>query len=283
MKIMIFTPDEHFHAPIILREIGLKNTCPNPSERLVRADDPVRRDGDEIMVVTTPKLGKKGFLLGLAHLVKQSGIDYLVSMAVIKLSYFFLGIAEKIMMTPFSERKFISVKEAINNNNLKKIWFKNINSRKAESFIKDYNPDIILVIFFNQIVGKRIMEIPRSGIINIHPSYLPSYRGISPCFWVLANNEPTTGITAHYLSSGIDVGNITWQEKIAIEPDDTFFSLYRRCARKGAENIFKVLGKVKSGEKGIVQDERNATYFSDITSNAVRRFRRNRRKFGWLM
>jgi folate-dependent phosphoribosylglycinamide formyltransferase PurN len=265
MKIMIFTPDEHFYAPIILREIGLKNSS------------------DEIMVLATPKLGKKGFISGLAHLVKQSGIDYLVSMAVTKLTFIFLGMVEKIMMRPFPERKFISLKDVVKNTNLKETMFNNINGSKTIAFIKDYSPDIILVLFFNQIVGKCIMEIPRYGIINMHPSYLPSYRGISPCFWALANNELSTGVTAHYLVPGIDSGSVIWQGEISISLKDTFFSLYRRCAEKGAGNVFKVLEKVKAGENGFAQDETSATYFSDITPKSVRRFRRNRRKFGWFM
>lgn len=266
MKIVVLTPQDHFHSPIILRELGLK------------------RKGDEIIIVTTPKLGIKGSVFyRLSRLIKQSGIDYLVSLMIAKICYIFLGIIERfIILRPFELRQFISVDEVISNLHLQRLKLTNINSSKNVAIVKNLKPDIIISVFFNQIVKEGILSIPRYGAINIHPSYLPRYRGISPCFWVLANNESNTGITIHYLTRGIDEGLVLRQEEISIMPQDTFFSLYRKCAIKGAEILSGVLDMAIKCEKGITQIEKEANYFSDITPKSVRRFRKYQRKFAWL-
>ena len=65
----------------------------------------------------------------------------------------------------------------------------NINSKKTIEIIKGLKPDLIFSIYFNQIIKEELLTIPSYGLVNIHPSYLPEYRGVGPTFWVLANNE----------------------------------------------------------------------------------------------
>ena len=267
MKIVILTPQDHFHSPLILRELGL------------------RRKDDEIVVITTPKLGIKGSIFSqLNRLIKQSGFDYLASLMTAKICDLLLRLIERfILFRPSRMRQFLSVDEVINNLNFQRLHFTNINSAENIAIVQNLKPDIMITIFFNQIIKEKLLSIPRYGAINVHPSFLPKYRGISPCFWVLANNESTTGISIHYLTRGIDDGAILWQEKIAVTPQDTFFSLYRKCAEKGTEVLPNILEMVVKCEKGTPQNEKEADYFSDITPKSVRRFRKHQRKFAWIV
>jgi folate-dependent phosphoribosylglycinamide formyltransferase PurN len=266
MKIVIFTSNDHFHSPIILREIGLT------------------RNNDEIIIFTTPKIGTRNqFFSNLIHIIKQSGYDYLISLIIAKLCYSFLSIIERFILNkPFSRRQFISINEVITHFKFQEIEISSINNPQNIALLKTIRPDIIITVFFNQIVKSEILELPRFGVINIHPSYLPAYRGVSPCFWVLANNESVTGISIHQLTKEIDDGPIIWQEKVIIYSSDSFFSLYRRCSLKITKNISQLLEMIFQGKKIILQNNTNPSYFSFITPKAVRKFRKYGRRFAWL-
>ncbi|WP_299120271.1 methionyl-tRNA formyltransferase [uncultured Winogradskyella sp.] len=96
---------------------------------------------------------------------------------------------------------------------------KDINSKTSETTIKALNPDLIVVCHFEKILKKNIIEIPHMGCINLHPSLLPNYRGLSPQHWPIINGEDETGITVHFINEGIDTGDIIVQQKMKIEPN----------------------------------------------------------------
>lgn len=157
---------------------------------------------------------------------------------------------------------------------------KNINSPQIIELLSRIKPDLIISCFFNQILKNGVLSIPEYGCINIHPSYLPGYRGVGVTFWVLANNEKETGVTVHYISAGIDSGDILAQSKISITPQDTMHSLYVKCAQEGARLIEKLLfgleGKNIFAKK---QNEAEATYFPIPTKESLMVFEKNSKKF----
>ena len=115
------------------------------------------------------------------------------------------------------------------------IEYSNNFGNKIINKIKDSNPDIIFSIYYRKILSKEILNIPRLGCINIHPSLLPYYRGPAPTAWALLNNEKEVGLTIHYMDEGIDAGEILVQKKVPIHPDETGFELYDKCMSIGAE------------------------------------------------
>ena len=94
-----------------------------------------------------------------------------------------------------------------------------INSHKVENLMKELNPDLISVNHFQKLLKKNILAIPKYGSINLHPSLLPNYRGLSPIQRPLIFGEKQTGITIHYIDEGIDSGDIILQKKIKITTD----------------------------------------------------------------
>jgi methionyl-tRNA formyltransferase len=95
---------------------------------------------------------------------------------------------------------------------------KDVNSEENESYIRKLNPDLISVCHFQKILKKNIIKIPVYGCINLHPSLLPNYRGLSPQHWPIINGDNETGITVHFINEEIDKGDIILQQKIAIGP-----------------------------------------------------------------
>lgn len=93
----------------------------------------------------------------------------------------------------------------------------NINSNRNENLIKKLKPDLISVCHFEKILKNNIIKIPLLGCINLHPSLLPHYRGLSPQHWPIINGEKETGITIHFINEGIDTGDIILQYKIPID------------------------------------------------------------------
>lgn len=94
------------------------------------------------------------------------------------------------------------------------IWKKN--TKEAAGWVEGLKPDLIVVFSMSQLLKNDILEIPPLGVINLHPSFLPSYRGANPDFWQYYDMEMNPGVTVHYVNAGEDTGDIIYQEKIHI-------------------------------------------------------------------
>src|SRR5665648_830528 len=124
-----------------------------------------------------------------------------------------------------------------------------------------FNPDIILVVAYGQILPRHILNVPKLGCINIHGSFLPKYRGAAPINRAIINGEKETGITFMFMNEKVDAGDIIFQEKIDIFPDETCGELYYRLSALSADSLPKLLKKVKSGKiEGIPQDIKLVTF-----------------------
>lgn len=107
--------------------------------------------------------------------------------------------------------------------------------------IKALNPDIMVTCAYGQILSKEILEIPKYGVINIHASLLPKYRGASPIQWSILNGDSKTGVTIMKTELGVDTGDIISQVETPILDSETAGELFDRLSKIGAELIVKVL------------------------------------------
>ncbi|MCX6271427.1 MAG: methionyl-tRNA formyltransferase [Bacteroidetes bacterium] len=80
-------------------------------------------------------------------------------------------------------------------------------------------PDLMVIAHFEKLLLKKIIDIPKKGCINLHPSLLPYYRGMAPQHWPIINGETETGITVHYVDENPDTGDIILQQKIQINQE----------------------------------------------------------------
>ena len=84
--------------------------------------------------------------------------------------------------------------------------------------LRQINPDVMVVVGYGQIIPQSIIDIPRHGILNVHASLLPKYRGAAPIQWAIANGETVTGVTIMRIDAGLDTGDMLLHESTANRP-----------------------------------------------------------------
>jgi methionyl-tRNA formyltransferase len=132
--------------------------------------------------------------------------------------------------------------------------------------IQGSKPDLIIVAAYGQILPKEILEIPKKGSLNIHPSLLPKYRGASPIQYVILNGDKKTGVTIILMDEKMDHGPILNQRALEIEEDETSATLYYKLANLGASLFMETIPKWMQGMiKPHPQDDAQATYTKILT------------------
>ncbi len=114
--------------------------------------------------------------------------------------------------------------------------------------LKSFRADFFLVFAYNKIFRKNVLDIPRLGIVGIHPSFLPQYRGSSPFQTALLDNQKQTGVTLYVLDEGVDSGPILAASKpVEITKSDTSHSLAFKLADIGAQLALETLPRFVDG------------------------------------
>ncbi len=126
-----------------------------------------------------------------------------------------------------------------------------------------WQPDVIVVAAFGQILRKNVLELAPFGCINVHASFLPRWRGAAPIQAAILNGDEFTGVSIMKLDPGIDTGPVFTQRKELIRDEDTAVSLEERLSFLGAELLMETLPGILSGDlTPSEQDETRATYAS---------------------
>ena len=123
-------------------------------------------------------------------------------------------------------------------------------------------PDLNVMAFVTSILPDSILNYPKMGTIQYHPSLLPKHRGGSAINWAIINGETKTGISVFWPDRGVDTGPILLQKEVEISPDDTVGSLYfEKLFPLGIEALVEGIELIKKGiAPRIPQDESQATY-----------------------
>jgi methionyl-tRNA formyltransferase len=157
------------------------------------------------------------------------------------------------------------VKRLALENNLLVLQPERISETGFNDLIKKKKPDLIIVVAFGQIITRDLLVIPKWGVINIHASLLPRYRGAAPIQHSIMNNETLTGLTVMRMDEGLDTGPILYQEKIPINKDETGGQLHDRLSLKSGELIVDFLRTMSERVvKETAQDDSLATYAPKI-------------------
>jgi methionyl-tRNA formyltransferase len=132
--------------------------------------------------------------------------------------------------------------------------------------LRDLEPRVMVVAAYGEILRPQVLAIPPAGVINVHPSLLPKYRGASPIEGALLAGEQETGVTIMLMDEGMDTGPILAQRSIAIELEDSAGSLGERLARLGAELLLDTLAPWLDGRiEARPQDGAQATYTKPVS------------------
>ena len=166
---------------------------------------------------------------------------------------------------------FSPVKQFGIDNEIEVIQPKKIKDEKIIEKIKEINPDLIVVVAYGKILPKEIIDIPKYGIINVHSSLLPKYRGASPIHSAILNGDTKSGVSIMYIEEGLDSGDVILQESCDILENDTLGTLHDKLKDLGAIGLEKALKLIETGKvESTKQDESLATFVKPITKEQAK-------------
>jgi methionyl-tRNA formyltransferase len=118
--------------------------------------------------------------------------------------------------------------------------------RRAESveLLRVLAPDIMVVVGYGQLIPQTVIDLPRFGILNVHASLLPKYRGAAPIQWSIANGETKTGVTIMQIDAGLDTGDMLLKAALKIGPEETAPELSARLAPLGADLLLEAIRQI---------------------------------------
>ena len=137
----------------------------------------------------------------------------------------------------------------------------NLKSPEFLEELQSYQADLQVVVAF-RMLPEVVWSMPTKGTFNLHGSVLPQYRGAAPINWAVINGETETGVTTFMIRHEIDTGNILFQDKEPIHPDDTAGTLYERLMHKGANLVLRTVESITQGHYTLTPQE--ATAASDL-------------------
>tara|TARA_B000000609_G_scaffold30386_1_gene20678 strand:+ start:281 stop:1237 length:957 start_codon:yes stop_codon:yes gene_type:complete len=141
----------------------------------------------------------------------------------------------------------------------------NFKNNNEIAFIKDLNPDIIIVSAYGLILPKKILDIPKFGCLNIHASILPRWRGAAPIQRSIMNGDKETGITFMLMNEGLDTGMIVKKFSIKIDQYMNAKSLHDKLSLLASDNLIDTLYKYVNDEiQPYNQEEKGITYAEKI-------------------
>ncbi|NLB88667.1 MAG: methionyl-tRNA formyltransferase [Syntrophomonadaceae bacterium] len=169
------------------------------------------------------------------------------------------GRGKKVMPTP--------IKEVALANNLTIIQPNRIRDVDAINQVLAWEPDLVIVVSYGQIIPKEILDYPRYGCINLHASLLPEYRGAAPIQRAIMDGKKVSGVTTMFMEEGLDTGDIIMQIPVPIDEDMDHGSYEKLLASKGAGLLVDTIRAIQSGSMPRKkQDDSKATYAHMITS-----------------
>ena len=137
--------------------------------------------------------------------------------------------------------------------------------------LRHWQPEIGVVVAYGHILPPDVLRLPSRGMINVHASLLPRFRGAAPINWAIREGDAETGISIMAMEPGMDTGPILHRSAIPISPADTAGTLTDRLAELGADTLVETLALLRLG--GIVplpQDESRVTYAGKIDRTVTR-------------
>lgn len=136
--------------------------------------------------------------------------------------------------------------------------------RRWAGMLAPIRPDIIISTVFPWRIPQDVLDVPRLGAFNVHPSLLPKYRGTMTPNWTFLNGEQTAGLTAHRMVADFDAGPILAQVELDISDEDDIPSFMQRLFAQAPAVVMTAIQRMIAGDAGEPQDESQSTYYGQI-------------------
>lgn len=169
-------------------------------------------------------------------------------------------------------RKAVMTKSAIHEfaitHNIPALTYKSLRSEDVVSELSKFNADIFVVVVYGKIIPKTVLDIPKFGCINVHPSLLPQYRGPSPFRYAILEGKKETGVSIMLLDEGMDTGPVLATQKFPINERETGESIQSKIVLIGVPLLLETLRQwTESKIKAVPQAEALATYSKMLEKN----------------
>ena len=160
---------------------------------------------------------------------------------------------------------------------------KRVREPEALEELRKYEPELIVVAAFGQLLPKELLDMPTYGCINVHASLLPKYRGAAPIQRAILNGDAVTGVTIMRMDVGLDTGDMIAKEEVVIAPEDTGGTLFDKLSKAGADLLVRTIPSIADGTAVYTpQDESEATKVGQISKKDGRiDFTRSARSIEW--
>ena len=142
----------------------------------------------------------------------------------------------------------------------------NINTESEYQYIKNLNPNIVIVVAYGKMIPEKFLNLPDISFINIHASVLPRWRGAAPIQRALMNMDKETGISIMKIIKDLDAGPVMKTVKVNIKKSSNYENLSKELSFLSAHTIIDCLDTLKNKkEKFVPQDNSKATYAKKIS------------------
>ncbi len=143
--------------------------------------------------------------------------------------------------------KFNPIKQYGLDNDITVYQPNSVKTDETIELVKKLNPDLIVVVAYGKILPQELIDIPKKGIINVHSSLLPKYRGAAPIHAAIINGEKESGVTIMDIVKELDAGDIILQAKTPINEMDTLEDLHDRLAVIGSKALLEAVNMIDNG------------------------------------
>jgi folate-dependent phosphoribosylglycinamide formyltransferase PurN len=254
MKVVVLTNSSHFAANYILT--GLPKNKDIEIVGIIEARNSRTKYAKRIIAIA-------GILVSLEFLA----------------FFLTLKIFSKLKRIFWKKRRLLEADEIAAKYKIPYFETKNINHKDSIKILKKLKPDLIISNYFEQILKRKVLDIPIKGTINIHPGLLPMYRGTFAYFWKLVNKEKKAGITIHFMTKTLDKGKILAQKSFKITKADTVVDVIGKGAKLGTKMLNRTLRNLKENKIPRIKPRKlKSGYYSFPDKKAVKRFYQNDRK-----
>jgi len=148
---------------------------------------------------------------------------------------------------PHENRWYRTPAEAAAAHGLRVLYAEDLGRDGVVALAEETAPDLVLSVFYRDLLPDRVLAAARIAALNLHPSLLPAYRGRAPINWVLVRGERETGVTLHHMVARADAGDVVAQRAIPIAPRETALSLYLKVEEEGTALLREALPLVAAG------------------------------------
>lgn len=145
----------------------------------------------------------------------------------------------------------------------------NFRQEEPVEALRRLKPDVCAVVAYGRILPQRVLDIPTFGCVNIHTSLLPQYRGSAPYQWAVLDGQKETGVSAQYMSLGVDEGDVIDAVKTPIDPNETAGELLERLSLLGADLLCSTLKRMEQGRVEATPQDSSRVSFAPMLDKSL--------------